>query len=647
MIASLDFETRSGTDIKLGLCRYLSDPDAAVLCLAWAMDDGEVQLWVPGDPDPAPLLDHIRAGRAVRGWNVAFEHAVWNRLCQPMGWPELFLDQCIDTMAQAAVCNLPQSLGECAQALGLPQDQQKDKRGRYLIQRLCKPHPPTKTRPGRWINDPALLAELYAYCRQDVVAERALAHAMPELTDMHERRWLLTQRINQRGLPVATDEIARIGQVIEQEKTALNCTLRQISGVPSASRRDELLTWVRGQGVDIPDLTGETVEAVLTTLPDGPARQALAIRARVCQTSTAKFDKMLEIVCEDGTIKGLLAYHGASTGRYASRGGLNAQNLPRPPIDDTDTCVATLAAGDWGFANALFGDLVMDAAVSAVRGVIKAPAGYEFLDADFSSVENRVSAWIAGQQDKVDDFAAGKDEYKTFASSMYEIPYAEVSKQQRQVAKSAVLGGMFGQGWKGLIDYATTYGVTLDEDRSRFLIDTYRAQYPKVQALWYRCGDKAIEAVRHPGIAQVINGKLRLLCDGEFLKLKLPSGRVLYWYDPEVEMMDTPWGARKEGVSVMGVNQITRKWQRQKLIGSSIFQSSVQGTALDLLINGVENVERAGYPVVLLVHDEILSLVPQGSGDEDDFGERMCTPPAWAHDIPLAYEAWRGIRFRK
>jgi DNA polymerase len=206
---------------------------------------------------------------------------------------------------------------------------------------------------------------------------------------------------------------------------------------------------------------------------------------------------------------------------------------------------------------------------------------------------------------------------------------------------------MFGQGSKGLIDYATVYGVTLDEKRSRELVDLYRGMYSKVQALWYRCGDCAIKAIQTPNNVVRINDKLRIMSDGRFLILTLPSGRKLHWFAPRVELVQTPWGEKREGVTVMGVNQITRKFQRQNLIGSSIFQSSVQATAADLLISGVQNLERHGYEVVLLVHDEILSVVDKGTRDEDEYGELMCTTPSWADDLPLAYEAWRGPRFRK
>ena len=649
MQVSFDFETRSRADLKkVGMYKYAEDPSTEVLCYAYAIDDQDPVVCGPGPIDPV-LLTAVLAGAQIHAWNAEFELTIWNEVCGPRyGWPPLGITQCRDTMARSAAQNLPQSLDECVKALGLPAEMQKDKRGKYLIQTLCKPKPTGKL-AGTFREDPDLMAEMWSYNKQDVVAERAAGKLLRALTPEEQAVWEMTVRINRRGLPIAVDEIENICHLIDQEKERLNARLMKDTGIPAATRRDEMLAWLREHGLDLPDLTGDTVEQALEMDGlDKDVREVLLIRSRVAQTSTAKYPKMISIACNDHRIRGLLSYHGASTGRYASRGGLNAQNLARPVFkgDRLEDAIEMLTSEGWELTSWYWGDLLMDAAVSTLRSVIKAPPGYEFIDADFSSVENRVSAWISGQDDKLAAFAAGMDEYKLFAMDMYGVPYEEVTKDMRQVAKSAVLGGMFGQGWKGLIEYALTYGVTLDEERSRFLIDTYRAQYPKVQQMWWDCGDALINAVKAPGAVIEVN-KVSITCRNDYLWMKLPSNRVIAWYQPRVGMQDTPWGSKRLGVTVMGVNQVTRKFERQKLIGSSAFQSAVQGTARDLLVHGMANVERAGYPPVLSVHDEVLALVPEGFGSEEEFGNLLCTPPAWASDLPLAYEAWRGIRFRK
>ena len=481
-LPSIDFETRSTKDIKLGLDHYVSCPEFEVLMAAVQFPDmAEPDVWhrgwdLSGPEQGRTTLDrlhaHVLAGGAVCAFNAVFEWMVWNHVCVPKyGWPELPLAQCRDVMMQAAAHNLPQGLEKCGAALGLDPEQVKSKRGKYLIGRLCVPHKPTKTRAGPWVQDPALFAEFLEYNKQDVIAERAISRRLRPLTEQQQRLWLLTQKINRRGVPVDLGECANILSVVDAEKERLNRELRALTDykVSAATKRDDLLAWVNarvatpveiedpvdndedrpGHEEAFVDLKGKTVEAALarTDLPP-EVRRALEIRAAVVQTSTAKFGKMMKVAF-DGRLRGMFVPHGAGTGRWASRGGVNAQNFARPTLiqdakkglDDIATAHAVLGAGDYETARLFWGDKVMDAAVSCLRGVLKAPPGYDFIDADFSSVENRMGVWLADQEDKVEMFRRGLDEYKVFAStSLYNVPYDAVTKDMRQMSKSAVLG---------------------------------------------------------------------------------------------------------------------------------------------------------------------------------------------------------------
>jgi len=647
MTVSLDYETRSIADLKkVGAYKYMEHPSTDGLCFAFKVDKSPI-IGIKGMQLHEDLRQAVVYGHEVHGWNVTYEYLFWNRICVPKyGWPPLPAEQLRDTMARAAAMNLPQALGECAKVLRLGPEYQKDKRGEHLITLLSKPISAGKKK-GQFREDPALLDEMDVYCQQDVKVEHRIGELLSPLSAEEQEAWLGTLRINDRGLPVDLYEIANVIRVVEAEKDYLNQELYGITGIASANKRAQVMAHVLDSGLEIPDLTGDTIKATLAgdDITDHQ-RRVLEIRDAVSQTSTAKFGRMVDLACNDGRIHGLLTYHGASTGRDASR-GLNAQNLTRPPLKHVDAAIASITEGSWDACRAMWGDQTMAAAVSSIRGVIKAPPGYEFLDADYSSVENRAASWIAGQQDKLDAFAAGMDEYKLFATKMYGVEYGDVTKDMRQIAKSAVLGGMFGQGWKGLIEYAEPLGVHLDEEKARELIDMYRAQYPMVQRTWYACGDAMMDACEAPGRVFPVGDHIAFKVADDFLKLRLPSGRLLHWYQPRVVQAKTPWGAIKDAVETWTVNSITRKWERRVLIGSSAFQSSVQASARDLLINGCKNLEAAGYPVVLRVHDEVLSLVPEGTGDENEFGQLLCKAPAWAKCLPLAFEAWRGKRFRK
>ena len=423
---------------------------------------------------------------------------------------------------------------------------------------------------------------------------------------------------------------------------ALDNELLSMTGC-KPSERAKLLAWLNAQGAGLEDLTAKTVSAKLAdTNLKGTVRRVLELRQEGSQTSVAKYAKMMEIQRE-GRIRNTLVYHGASTGRWASRGGLNLQNIARPTISDEEIESAIPAV-----FNAAKGS--MRELSSLVRSAIVAPREKTFVDVDFSSIENRVGVWLAGQNDKVELFRKGLDEYKVFASeSLYHIPYDEVTKDQRQVSKSAVLGAMFGQGAKGLVKYAEGMGVKLSEVQAKNAVDGYRSSYSRVRDLWTSCENAAIEAVSNPGSPFRAYRHIVMKVAKNALWMKLPSGRLICWQRPQLELVTTPWGTTKYGVTVHSQNTYTRQWTRNQLIGSSIFQSAVQGTARDFLADSTLNIVKAGYEVINLIHDEVLLLVDEDGSDKalDDAIKIMTTSPKWASDFPLAAEGWVSKRYRK
>jgi DNA polymerase len=571
-----------------------------------------------------------------------FEYAIWNCVCVPKyGWPPLKLEQCIDSMAIAAANNVPQSLGDAA--IFMDATHQKDTRGRYLIQKLCKPH------KGVFNEDKDLFKELFDYCAQDVRTEMAIAADLRPLTASEQDIWTLTQRINLRGVPVDPQELHSAVLAVVRAQDALDNECVALTGF-KPSERAKLLDWINQRLVTpLPDLTAETVSNMLQRnineeLFDEGDRviRALELRQEGSQTSVAKYQKMKEIQRE-GRIRNTLVYHGASTGRWASRGGLNLQNIARPTISDEQIEMAIPRV--FGEGNGTMQELS-----SLVRSAIRAPEGKTFVDVDFSSIENRVGVYLAGQNDKVQLFREGLDEYKVFASeALYRVPYEDVTKDQRQISKSAVLGAMFGQGAKGLVKYAEGMGVKITEPQAKNAVDNYRSSYSKVRDLWAACESAAIDAVQNPGIAYAAGKKIKIKVAKNALWMQLPSGRLICWQRPDLELVTTPWGSQKMGVVVHSQNTYTRQWTRNALIGSSIFQSAVQGSARDFLANAMLNLEANGYEVLNSIHDEVLLLVEEQNGESamNDVVHIMTTPPKWAPDFPLAAEGWYGKRYRK
>lgn len=635
MIYSIDFETRSFIDlVEHGLDIYANDESTDILCIAYGSDTNNVRVIDSVFTQNFPLLDHVRNGGKIQAWNAMFEYAIWNCVCVPKyGWPELKLEQCIDSMAIAAANNIPQSLGDAAAFIDA--NQQKDTRGRYLIQKLCKPH------KGVFNDDPELLNELFNYCKQDVRTELAVVSNLRHLSDHEQEVWAMTQRINIRGVPVDPSELHNAVRAVCRAQDALDNECIALTGC-KPSERTKLLNWLNANGAGLQDLTAETVDSALQSAEPGAIRRALELRQEGSQTSVAKYAKMMEIQ-RNGRIRNTLVYHGASTGRWASRGGLNLQNIARPNLSDGEIAISIPRVFEQGAGS-------MQELSSLVRSAIKAADGFTFVDVDFSSIENRVGVWLANQKDKVELFRKGLDEYKVFASeSLYRVPYDEVTKEQRQVSKSAVLGAMFGQGAKGLVKYAEGMGVKLSEVQAKGAVDNYRASYARVKNLWAACEAAAIDAVQNPGMGFFAGTKIKLKTAKNVLWMQLPSGRLICWQRPELELLTTPWGTEKLGVTVHSQNTYSRQWNRNVLIGSSIFQSAVQGTARDCLAVAMLNLEKAGYEVINSIHDEVLLLVEEQNGESAlvDVINIMTTPPTWAPDFPLAAEGWFGNRYRK
>ena len=629
MLVNLDFEVRSNIDLPTrGLDIYSKDASTEVICMAYSIDGGPVKLWTPETALPQFMY---AKDTIFQGWNVAFEVNIMRHVLGiDVPWK-----RAIDTMAWAAANNCPQSLEEAAIFLGTTE--QKDPIGKRLIQKLCKPQ-----KDGTFNKDPVLLKQMYDYCIKDIKAEMAIGALLRPLTAAEQEVYILTQQINDRGVPVDPQELHNAVLAVVRAQDALDNECVALTGY-KPSERAKLLKWVRDRGLLIDDMTAETVSAKLVdTNIKGTVRRVLELRQEGSQTSVAKYSKMEEIQ-DEGKIRNTLVYHGASTGRWASRGGLNLQNIARPTISDEEIELAIPRIFDQATGT-------MQQLSSVVRAAIKSPPGKTFVDVDFSSIENRVGVYLAGQKDKVELFRKGLDEYKVFASeSLYRVPYDEVTKDQRQVSKSAVLGAMFGQGAKGLVKYAEGMGVKLSEGQAKNAVDGYRSSYAKVKLLWAQCESAAIDAVQNPGVGYMAGSKIKMKCGKGALWMQLPSGRLICWQRPELELLTTPWGSEKLGVTVHSQNTYTRQWTRNPLIGSSIFQSAVQGTARDFLADATLNITKAGYEVINLIHDEVLLLVDEDGSDAalDDVIKIMTTPPAWAPDFPLAAEGWVSKRYKK
>lgn len=658
----IDFETYSAADLPVcGLDNYASDPTTGVHCMAWTFDDELVWIDTPdsfGGDEFKRVLDHVRNGGTVVAHNAAFELAIWNKVCVPKyGWPILSPKQMRCTMAQSYAMSLPGALEKAAVALGIPQ--QKDVAGARVMMQLAKP----KVDGGFWTPEeaPEKFQRLYDYCKQDVEVERALDHRMMQLSEQEQRVWVLDQIINQRGIQVDLPAIENAIAMVEAEKARLDAAmLRATGGVVGKCTEVQLLVkWIKTQGVEITGLAKADVIDALK-IEDMPAavRKALLLRQEAAKSSTAKLTAMKNRASRDGRVRGCFQYHGASTGRWAHR-GIQPGNLPRPRklTGDDDANVRLvyhindlIARNQHELLDMLYGP-TMDALADSVRGMITAGPGRELVAMDFSAIEARVLAWLAGQEEVLEIFRTHGKIYEHAASGIYRKDIKDVTKAERQIGKVAVLALGYGGGVGAFQSMARVYGVKVDDALADQIKKAWRESHAKIVQYWYDLENAAINAVELGTAckAGALGRQVVFKKNGSFLWCKLPSGRVLCYPYPVIKPIETPWGEMKDALHFMSVNGVTNKWEETKTYGGSLAENITQAVSRDLLAEAMLRLEDAGYPVVMHVHDEAVVEISQDAGEEilQSIEHVMATVPEWAAGLPLSAEGWRAFRYRK
>ncbi|MEE9366989.1 MAG: DNA polymerase [Dehalococcoidales bacterium] len=660
MRVHLDFETRSVIDLKKqGMHRYAEDPSTEVLCLAYAFDDGPVQLWHRGHPDvtisnpPDDLLSFVGDRRTVlEAHNANFERCIWANSGQRMGWPLIADHQWRCTAAKAASHNLPRKLEHVSHALNLAV--KKDIEGHRLMLKLSKPRKPTKHNDALWHEKPEELARVWEYCKDDVVVERLLSYRLDDLPFTELEVFRADMQINQRGIACDRAMIAQALTIIDETVKQLNHELLILTTgrVQAASQREKLLLWLNWKGVKIYDMQGTTIDLAIDMILSGgmpvppEALRALEIYRAVNRTSTAKYETMRLYCCRDGRIRGTLLYHGAGqTGRWSGR-GVQTHNFPRGKIKDMDSACDDVLTGDKTWLETLYGD-PMEFLSWTLRGALIAGEGKDLIVADYRAIEARVTFWHANDQIGLDVFRRGEDIYKFTAAEIYKVLYDAITEDQRQMGKQAVLGLGFGMGWVKFKETCASYGIEITDEFAQMVVKAFRKKYHKVVSFWYDCERAAILAVENPGKAYRVN-RIMYGCKDGFLFCRLPSGRKLAYYDPKIQMKETPWGEMRPALTFMGTDAKTHKWVRQHTYGGKEFENIVQGTARDLLAAAILRAEDTGrYPIILSVHDEPIAEVDEGTGSVEEFESILTISPTWADGLPIGAKGWRGKRYKK
>jgi DNA polymerase len=650
-----DCETRGPVLLKTaGVHRYAADPNTEVLCVAYAVDDGPVKLWVPGDPVPPEFIEAAHNPR----WILAahgdhFETAVEQHVLAPRyGWPLIGLERHRCTMAMSLAAGLPARLSAVADALELAN--RKDAAGERLMHQTSKPRRARQDEDPAsiyWFEDPDRLNRLYDYCRQDVEVERELHDRLPPLSPSEQALWRLSCEINERGFCVDRKFAEAARKIAQAAAPEIDAELAEITGgdVAKINQIARLLQWLRQQGCTAKKLDRKAIEKQLLN-PDLPpaVQRVLELRLGGAQAATKKIDALLARAGEDDRVRGAFRYHGAATGRWSGE-GFQPQNLKRPIVEDLDAAIAAVSTGDYQHVRELY-PRPLSVIGDCSRSMICAAPGHVLVGADFSSIESRVLAWIAGEDWKLNSYRrydATRDQrdepYCATACRIFGVPPGTYTKDspERAVGKTCDLafGYMGGLGaWRKFEPDRFT-----DAEVEQFKTE-WRAAHPKIKNFWYDVDRAAWAAVRSRG--QVIRcGSVAFKCDGAFLQLKLPSGRKLFYPLAKIEIED----ARNQVVVFAdnAAGQFKDCRHGNGAYGGLWTENIVSGIARDLLAEAMLRIEAAGFPIVLHVHDSITAEVPIGFGDTEKFTQLMTRKPAWALELPIAAQAWIGPRFCK
>lgn len=692
----IDFETRSAVDLKkTGVHVYAEDPTTDVWCAAYAVDEGEVRLWAPPGNEPGRVICPGAIQRAVRdGWtivahNANFEIAIWTHILGPRyGWPIPKLEQWRCTMAMALAMSLPGSLDQASQALGVPV--QKDMAGHALMMRMARPRKILPDGRCEWWTEPERLHALYEYCRTDVEVERQLEKRLVALRPSEQQLWWLDQEINARGVMVDDELCLAAKKIVADAAQRLNEEMRHVTDgrVTRCSNVGELSAFLRLRGVETESLAKDQLSILLARddLPDD-VRRALELRQEAAKASVAKIDALLNGKSADGRARGLLQYHAASTGRWGGR-RFQPQNIRRPLLDDVDDAIEDVRRGCFATIAMLY-DRPLDVVADCLRGMIRAAPGCKLVAADFANIEGRVLAWLAGETWKLDayrayDAGSGPDLYKVAYGRSFGISPEKVGKSERQVGKVMELALGYQGGPGAFQTMARGYGVDIGESyeqlaalpefeqaedgwnsrgkttgmkRERWIAAEivkllWRDAHPMIQRFWWDLEAGALDAIRSPG--EVVRvGPVAFRKAGSFLWLRLPSGRALCYPYPSIKPKEMPWNddrgrpVKKDSFAYRGVDSVTRKWGEHFAYGGLLAENVTQAVARDVMAEAMVRLEAAGYPVVLTVHDEIVSEVPESFGSVAEFERLMVAPAPWMEGLPIAAEGWEGARYRK
>ena len=653
-VMGVDIETYSSVDLtEAGVYAYVEAPDFDILLISyifddWGEDDVKTIDCFDADPDMmAGFCEALLDPQIVKtAFNANFERTCLAKWLQKPMPPEEW--RC--TMVKALTLGLPGNLAGAGEALGLLPEKLKDPQGKALIQFFSKPCKPTRTNGQRTRNlpqhDPAKWQLYKGYNRQDVVTEQEILRKLSiyKTPESEQELWALDQHMNDNGVALDIPMVEKIVEYDTRRRQELQEEAQELTGLKNPNSLAQLKRWLAEQGVEMTSVTKDTIAEALRDpeLPD-VVRRVLEIRTALGKTSVAKYSTMLVAHCQDHRLRGILQFYGANrSGRWAGR-LVQTHNLAKNTLPDLALARELAAEGDFETMGTLFGETAFVFS-ELIRTAFIPSEGCRFIVSDFSAIEARVLAWLAGEEWVLEAFRNGKDIYCETASMMYHVPVEKhgANSHLRQKGKVAVLACGY-QGGVGAMKRMDK-GGSIPEDELQSVVDQWRQANSNSVKLWRTCELAARTAIEEHRTVRLKNGLAFGYINGN-LFIKLPGGRKLCYWNTRLKL--DPRDGR-EHIVYMGVNQETKQWGETETYGGKLVENIVQATARDCLAISMQRVAALGYNIVMHVHDEIIVDCPiEDTGAMERINACMAEPIPWAPGLPLRGDGYETPFYMK